>query len=211
MRRWVPTVIASLAAFLAASPSFALYKVVGPDGKVTYTDRPPSTEANKVSSMRPGQGGTTPADSNLPFELRQLVQRYPVTLYSGSDCVPCDSGRTLLQQRGIPYTEKRLVTEEDGRAYEQLGAGRTLPGLSIGSQQVRGLNIGEWTSYLDLAGYPKESRLPRNWKTPAATPLVEVKPPPKAEAAPADEAPPPRRATAPAPAPAAGPTPGIRF
>ena len=30
------------AASLALTPAFALYKVVGPDGKITYTDRPPT-------------------------------------------------------------------------------------------------------------------------------------------------------------------------
>ena len=29
-------------ALLSAPPAFALYKVVGPDGRVTYTDRPPA-------------------------------------------------------------------------------------------------------------------------------------------------------------------------
>ena len=35
----------------------------------------------------------------LPLELRQAVQRYPVTLYAMRVCEPCDSARTLLRQR----------------------------------------------------------------------------------------------------------------
>jgi glutaredoxin len=163
-----------LIAVCAAVPAWALYKVVGPDGKVTYTDRPPVTDtAGKVNAFKPGHAAVP--DTGLPAELRQAVSRYPVTLYGAADCVPCDSARQLLTQRGVPHAEKRVITEEDVRAYEQLTGGRTMPALSIGGQILRGLNTTEWMSYLDAAGYPKESRLPKDWKPPAATPLVEVK------------------------------------
>ena len=41
--RWMSNAapVALSMALLAALPSQALYKVVGPDGKVTYTDTPP--------------------------------------------------------------------------------------------------------------------------------------------------------------------------
>jgi hypothetical protein len=32
---------------LASSPAMALYKVVGPDGKVSYTDRPPADKPSQ--------------------------------------------------------------------------------------------------------------------------------------------------------------------
>ena len=36
-------------AVLTALPAAALYKVVGPDGKVTYTDRPPAPASGRIS------------------------------------------------------------------------------------------------------------------------------------------------------------------
>ena len=33
-------------AALLAGPAFAQYKVVGPDGRITYTDRPPPAAAS---------------------------------------------------------------------------------------------------------------------------------------------------------------------
>ena len=48
------TSVAALSLF-AALPAQALYKVVGPDGKVTYTDRPAVGTDTKVQSV--GRGG----------------------------------------------------------------------------------------------------------------------------------------------------------
>ena len=191
-----------LVAALTALPSQAQYKVVGPDGKVTYTDRQPTAGEGKVSSL--GSRGVAPAttDSNLPFELRQPVARYPVTLYvSGGNCEPCETSRQLLRQRGVPFSEKQILSAEDSEALERLTGGRDVPALSIGAQTLRGLAASVWGSYLDAAGYPRESRLPPAYQNPAATPLTErreaaVRPPaPRAsqpgETAPAPVAPPP--------------------
>ena len=64
-------------------------------------------------------------------------------------------------QRGVPYAEKRVSTEEDIQALERLIGGRSVPGATIGPQVLRGLNMADWVAYLDAAGYPRESRLPR--------------------------------------------------
>jgi glutaredoxin len=189
---------------ISALPAWAQqYKVVGPDGSVTYTDRPP-VEANfRVTAMgRNATPTTVTADNSLPAELRQAVQRYPVTLYSALDCGPCDNARRLLQQRGIPYSERRIATEEDALALERAVGGRTLPAMNVGSQQARGFSETDWVAFLDAAGYPRESKLPRNWPVPAPVPMVE-----RAAVAPARAA-----APAPADAPPVPPQPGaIRF
>jgi hypothetical protein len=55
-------------------PAWALYKVVGPDGKVTYTDRAP---ANQEAQALRSNGATAQTDT-LPYELQKVVTRYPV-------------------------------------------------------------------------------------------------------------------------------------
>ncbi len=206
----------ALAGIGLAATAAAQYKVVGPDGRVTYTDRPPVTEPGKVTSLgHNGAAASAPAatggDSSLPFALRQVAARYPVTLYSGANCVPCDNARQMLQQRGVPYAERRVSTQEDGVALERLSGGRTIPALTVGGQALRGYNAADWTSTLDAAGYPRESRLPRNWQPPPATPLVarETAAPVPA-AAPAQAAPPPPSQGSNPPA-AEEPASGIRF
>lgn len=201
-----PLLIPVLAAWLAAAgPAAAQYKVVQPDGSVTYTDRPPAAGNARVTPMaRNTAQQNAQLDLSLPLELRQPVARYPVTLYTTADCAPCDAGRRLLQTRGVPYSERRISTEEDAAALERAVGGRSVPALNIGPQPVRGFSEGDWQVFLDSAGYPRESRLPRNWPVPVPQPLVERAPP--------------RPATpAPAPAPAAAndmdtaPASGIRF
>jgi len=208
--------IAALPLLLAcvAAPALAQYKVIGSDGSVTYTDRPPIASNARITSLnRRGEAQAT-TDAGLPFDLRQATTRFPVTLYTSADCPPCDSGRVILQQRGVPFNERRVSSEDDAAALERAVGGRTVPALTIGSQALRGLSQTDWTSYLDAAGYPRESRLPRNFQPAAPTPLVEratgarvagnVSPTPLvAEPAPA--------ASAPTPVPPAEPQPGIRF
>ena len=203
--RLVPAI--TLACF--ALPGHALYKVVGPDGTVTYTDRPPPAAAGRPAPV----GARTEAPvadaplANLPSELRQVTTRYPVTLFTGSDCAPCETGRRLLASRGIPFAERRVSSEEDAEALNRLTGGRSIPTLMIGTQALRGFADSDWHSYLDAAGYPRESRLPRGYQQPAATPLVQR----QAEATP-QERPAPPLAAEPAPPPPAPPAPaGIRF
>lgn len=162
-----------LAALLVCGAATAQFKVIGPDGKVTYTDREPNAVEGKVVPIGSRGAPTAPA-VELPFELRQIASRYPVTLYTVTGaCEPCESGRSLLRQRGIPYSEKTITSTEDADAFERLSGGRDAPTLTIGSQTLRGLSPDVWASYLDAAGYPRESRLPANFQNRAPTPMVE--------------------------------------
>ena len=167
--------VASVGMLIAAVmfPCQAQYKVIGADGKVTYTDRLPLTPQGKVTSIS-ARGGLAATDAGLPLELRQVVGRYPVTLYvMAQGCEPCDAARQLLRQRGIPLTEKQVQTAADADALERLTGGRDAPSLTIGTQTLRGLAPEVWNSYLDAAGYPRESLLPTSYAYPPAVPIVE--------------------------------------
>ena len=154
------------------TPSHALYKVVGPDGKITYTDVQPSPA--KTGKVTPIGTNTAPQNEvSLPLELRQPVARYPVILYVTNACEPCNSGRQFLRQRGVPFNERTIATVDDVDALQRLTGGREAPALTIGAQTVRGYSQDIWASYLDAASYPRESRLPGNFQYPAAAPLTE--------------------------------------
>lgn len=177
---------------LAAMPAWAQYKVVAPDGSVTYTDRPPFEGNLRITPIGRNVPAEAVAEVGLPIELRQATARYPVTLYTTDDCVPCDNGRKLLQQRGVPYTERTIGSEEDAQALERLVGARTVPALTVGAQPLRGFSDTDWAAYLDAAGYPKTSKLPRNWPVATVSPLVQrsVAATPAARPAPAPSAPP---------------------
>jgi glutaredoxin len=192
---------------LAAGPAMALYKVVGPDGKVTYTDRAPTDKPSQSLKTN----GATADTSSLPYEVRQAASRYPVTLYTSNDCAPCDQGRNALKARGVPFTEKTIQTGEDEKALQRLEGTNNLPVLRIGTQQLKGFAAGEWNSFLDAAEYPKQSKLPPNFQWTKPSPLVAVAPKPASApgAGRAEQANRVRQVTPPID-PASNPT-GIRF
>ncbi|WP_296447658.1 glutaredoxin family protein [Rhodoferax sp. UBA5149] len=153
-----------------------VYRVVGPDGRISFSDKPPAASDNATATGvggRPvGVGGVA-----LPFELRQVASKYPVTLYTSGNCAPCGTGRALLSGRGIPFTEKTVNAAEDVEALQRISGETSLPFLTIGGQQIKGYSDAEWTQFLNAAGYPQTSTLPAGYRGPAATPLVAVQKP----------------------------------
>ncbi len=151
-----------------------IYRIVGADGKVTFSDKPPvNAEQGKIATTGVGAAAANP-NTGLPFELRQVVAKYPVVLYTSTPCAPCDSGRALLSGRGVPFIERTVTTAEDRGYLQRLTGDTSLPYLTIGTQRIKGLSDLEWTQYLDAAGYPKTSMLPPGYKRPEPTPLVVV-------------------------------------
>lgn len=198
----IPLFPAFAAALLLGAPAaHALYKVVGPDGRVTYTDRPPSASEGRVVPVQGDVGRA--GDPALPFALRQVATRFPVTLYTASNCGDaCVLGRTLLNKRGVPFTERTATSDEEREAWQRLVGGLEAPALKVGEQTLRGYVPVAWDETLDTAGYPRQSVLPPNYQAPPPLPLVERKPAPQRSA-------PPPPAAAPVD-PAANPS-GIRF
>ena len=209
--------IAACAVFISATALFSpqsqaqqVFRIVGPDGKVTFSDKPPvETNAKVTTGTGANAAGGGSGNAALPFELRQVAQKYPVTLYTGDNCSPCQSARTLLLSRGIPFAEKTVNTNDDAQALQRLSGDTSLPFATIGGQQLRGFSDSEWTQFLNAAAYPSTSILPANYRQPPATPMVAVSAAPANTPARAAAAPPP------APAPQAAPAPsnpaGIRF
>jgi glutaredoxin len=203
-----PALIATAALLLLAGPAHAIYKVIGPDGKVTYTDTPPADNSAKVKPVAvDGGGGGAPSLVGLPFEVKQAASKYPVTLYTSKACNPCDSARQLLRQRGVPFAEKTLNdTSADQAALERIAGTTSVPVLTVGQQQLKGLTPGEWHSYLDAAGYPKENKLPASYRQPSPTPLLTIVEPAPVSGS---DSPAPAQPDTPSARPASGPN--IRF
>lgn len=183
------TLLGTLALALMGQASMAqpVYKIVGPDGKVTFSDKPPaSADKGNVAATGATSGAAT-AGADLPYELRQVASKYPVTLYTAASCAPCDTGRSLLKSRGVPFAERTVSTTEDLEALQRLAGDNSLPYATIGGQKLKGFSDLEWTQYLNAAGYPATSTLPKGYRFATPTPLVAVqKPttPPKAAAKP---------------------------
>ena len=153
---------------LAAAAQAQVYRNVGPDGRVVYSDAPPAANAR-------ASGDDTAASTGggaLPYQLNQTAQRYPVTLYTANSCAACNAARNLLINRGIPFSEKTVESNDDIAALQKLSGSNELPVITIGQQRLKGYSDQEWAQYLDAAGYPKTSQLPSSYRQPAASPLV---------------------------------------
>jgi glutaredoxin len=210
---------AARAAFLAGTflcaglASAQVYRIVGPDGKVTFSDRPPVDAKATPAQTVPLAGGTGTPVASLPLEVRQAAGRYPVSLYTSANCGPCDSARSYLRRRGVPYTEYTVSTRDDVAALQRLSGSASLPFMTLGAQHVPGFSEAEWSQYFDAAGYPKNSQLPAAFRQPEPQPLVAVQravPAPRA-AAQAQQQPQSAEAAPPAPGPSSDNPAGIRF
>ena len=203
--------MAATCSLVAVANAQQVYRIVGPDGKVSFSDQPPPVISNARATTSVGSRGASsaPAGVTLPYELRQIANKYPVTLYTSDNCSPCASARSLLTGRGIPFTEKTILTPEDSKALQRLSSDTSLPFATIGGQQLNGFSDAEWTQFLNAAGYPAASVLPANYRQAAATPLVVVAAAPTDAPAAANSAPPTRPAAPPA-ASANNPA-GIKF
>ena len=154
-----------------------LYRSVGPDGKVTFSDTPPPPSVNAMAKAAGSLGGAASPGGALPYELQQIASRYPVTLYTGDNCGPCASGRNLLNARGIPFAERTVNTPDDVAALQRMSGDISLPFMTIGAQQIKGYSDTEWTQFLDAAGYPKTSQLPPGYRAAASAPFVAAQRP----------------------------------
>ena len=154
----------------------AVYRIVGADGKVTFSDKAP-LDAAKTTAATTGSKPASATETGMPYELRQISSRFPVTLYTGAACVPCNSGRLLLQGRGIPFTENTVTSVEDIEALKRISGDNSLPFLTIGGQKIKGFSETEWIQFLDAASYPATSVLPANYRSPPPRPLVMAQKP----------------------------------
>jgi glutaredoxin len=184
----------------AAVGALAQYKIVGPDGKVTYTDKPPTPQDTRPGTGTPARSGT----SGLPFETRQAMTKYPVTLFTTKNCPGCDQARQSLRQRGVPFSEYSVTTNDDYAALQARFGGTSLPVVLIGSQPMKGYSSNDLQSYLDAAGYPAQAHLvgynwapasplaPRNANAPV-TAATDPDQPAPAASAPTSLLPPPSK------------------
>jgi glutaredoxin len=192
---------ALLLAGAGAAGAQTVYRSVGPDGRVSFSDRPPSAVATPAPQAPPtASAGTGPA---LPYALQQVVARFPVVLYASDDCAPCDQARAALTARGIPFQERSVRSDADVEALRQLTGDNALPVATIGAQRLKGYAPSEWSAYLDSAGYPASSQLPSGYRPRPAQALVSERVPPAAPTQSAPASPPPAPAR-PAPANPAG-------
>ncbi len=176
-------------ALVAASALGQAYRWVDKDGRVHYTQTPPPPDAKDV--QRKKLGGNVAESSNLPYATQRAAQNFPVTLYTSPDCgAPCDSARSSLVNRGVPFKEISVVDQKSVEDLKKVSGKIQLPALVVGSEVQSGFLEGAYKSALDDAGYPSSAlqvplealRKMEPVAKPAAAPPAESNPSPASEA-----------------------------
>ncbi|CAN5363029.1 hypothetical protein BH10PSE17_BH10PSE17_32950 [soil metagenome] len=174
MRTSILIALSSLA-LLSAGPAMAQYKYKDANGRTVYSDQPPPAEARDITKRDfAPEAATTVDSSRMPYELRRAVEAAPVTLYTTTDCQPCEMGRQFLNKRGIPFVEKTAVpTPENRNALAALGLGTTFPSIAIGNNRLTNYAPTSWNAALDAASYPTSPPPSGSYVNPPPSPLAQ--------------------------------------
>jgi hypothetical protein len=136
----VRTLLALAAAALVAAPAAAqqLYKYVGPDGKVQYSDRPPA-DGQKAEKVTGGRAGT--ATPGAPAAA------------AGGDAAKSSAPKSLAE-RDQDFRKRRLESQEKAAKDAQLAEQKRAQDESCASarRQLAGLQSGARVARLNEQG-----------------------------------------------------------
>lgn len=156
MKKRDTTIVLTLAAIIWLSATFAhaetLYKVVGTDGKITYTDRPPAD--GKSTTLQFADAPTSPLpESVLKYqaELRKSMQgrlsaakkidsSETATFFMATWCGYCTRAKAYLNAKGIRYQEIDIDTPAGARAFVEAGGSGGVPLLLVAGKSARGFS-----------------------------------------------------------------------
>jgi glutaredoxin len=166
-RQFSSTVTLGLALLLcSAGASAQMFKWTDARGVVHFSDQPPPAGADRKVEQKAFGGSGEPVQ--LPYALAAAARKSPVLLYTAPACAACDQGRTMLQQRGIPFAEKTVVSNQDQAKLAEAGAAGKVPLLLVGGAKRIGFDADSWNDALNDAAYPKQKMLPANYHNPVA-------------------------------------------
>ena len=149
------TLFFAVALLFAASVAAQAYRWVDKDGKVHYSQTPPSP-AQAASVQKKSAGGSTIESSQQPYATQQAAKNHPVTLYTAENCKEaCNDARSLLAQRGVPFREVAITDEKTRAELKQVSGSDEVPVLTVGKQVTKGFAAETWDTALDSAGYPR--------------------------------------------------------
>lgn len=161
------TVIFAVLLGAACTASAQLYRWTDDQGRVHVTDTPPPASAKNVQQRAAGTTPTAAAATNLPYAVQIAAKSFPVTLYTAPGCAPCGIARALLNQRGVPFREVSVTSEEQTKELKQAVGSLSVPAIRVGASVQKGFEQGAYDALLDSAGYPRAGIAPaRNQSEP---------------------------------------------
>ena len=149
-----------------------VYRWLDMTSVVNYSDQMPQGKVKGLIT----EHKITPnvIDAQPSYVLNYAAQHHPVILYSG-DCGPlCESARSLLEKRGVPYALKNPLTNKpDADELNKMTGELRVPVLKVGNQVYKGFQQERWAAALDQADYPKFITPGERMKSRAAKSAVQ--------------------------------------
>lgn len=146
------TLAVLLPMLLAAGATMAgsMYKSVGPDGRIVYSDAPPASgRVQKTLQFESAPSSPLPAiyvDAlrRLRAEAAPPTTTGDVVLYSAVWCGYCKKAKAYLAGKGIAYREVDIDTNDGMAAFAQVGGGKGIPLLLAGGQRIQGFSTSAY-------------------------------------------------------------------
>lgn len=149
------TYIASLLLLLLSCASMSdaladtLYKSVGPDGRATYSDRPPA-DGRIAKTLTFENLPSTPLPAATAADLERLRRSAPalsmnaapteVILFSATWCGYCRNAKAYMRAKGIQYQEFDIDSAEGKAAFARAGGSKGVPLLFARGLRVQGFS-----------------------------------------------------------------------
>jgi glutaredoxin len=139
----------------------ALYKSVGKDGVVTYSDQPPADgKIDKVLTFEYLPRSDLPAATASRLEqLRKassaaahavVTPSSQVRIYTAAWCGYCKLAKAYLNSHGIAFDDFDIDTVDGLKAYARAGGGRGIPLMLVGDQRVQGFSEKAYDTVLHV-------------------------------------------------------------
>lgn len=120
-----------------------MYKLVNPDGTVTYTDRAPDakSDAAKVTEIKvktyPEPANVQPAQK--PGFTPSAISGKKLTMFSAAWCGVCRQAKAYLNAQKIPYDEVDVDSAPGAARFAGLG-GKAVPMFQVGTATMTGFS-----------------------------------------------------------------------
>jgi glutaredoxin len=139
-----------LLALLGAESANAqtVYKSIGPNGTVVYSDHPPSDgKIEKTFEFAPLPSSPVPDSPQYSKSTVKLpVAGSGVVLFSATWCGYCRQAKAYLARRGISYRNIDVDSPDGNAMFSSAGRGG-IPLLVAGSRNVRGFSTDGYDAF----------------------------------------------------------------
>jgi glutaredoxin len=144
-----------------AVPAQTVYKSVGADGQVVYSDKPPATgRIEKTMRFENLPSSALPASASSYVEqLKRMHARDAaqaaaappqrgVVLYSAPWCGYCRKAKAWLADKGVAYRDFDVETPDGAAAFARAGGGGGIPVIVADGRRLSGFSSAAYDALL---------------------------------------------------------------